>query len=865
MRSRYIFALALLLGCWPNFGSAAQEFRPSGVTEVFESFDPTIMKWYRPQDLYNQYRWSWWRYSNYARDTYQRYVNVGLEGTRWYDLYGNYLTRGWKIYEWTQEQPTSFGSDIFKSSRYQAWFNEVVIGHTSKGQYNLSVTIGDEIRTTLTPMTFSKPAFNGVQIDFLSDKYALTLLSSRVNFPTRGQSVDIPESRMTDYNNLFGFRGTVQVGDFVNVGATYVNSHFSRTSTDLPISGFQEGQLTSVQNQDVIRWVSIRISDDSPADGAAGGVLFSEEIFVNQGNDMEPLVIEPLVEGGLPVRGALAANGTETITLTYTIPDPELRRKISFELVLANDYRVEATSNLQSNAIGEPVFLPVAKAAGNVDDGSNQKLVSFTYGLPTGNEIIGFTVQVQDLKGFTVWGELDINNQWRRFPNVNFERHAPTNNRATAFFLSARKATYPWFGYGELFSVDDDYSTSMFILDRSGDIDYENDKLNLYEFVDDNDDQDRWPDWQRANQPLEGEGLARGGPPAGGVFPGLDENNDFISDLNQNNNLRPDFDEPFWRYDVDPPDFFFGMDMDHNSLIDRFEDDDRPDYPYQTDHRGYNVYVGRRLTPETKVLLGRAQESLWSDDRESKDNYGLLSFDKDYARLGRLQVFNYLRFVEDDIIDDQLIWEHPPGTFGGIQTFQDLLIAQDAMINTAYLRFDYTAITDLNVTNKVKYELHNQRGTNFARSLRAGRVPDELQDASFLGLINKGDYSLWLGDIQVHPKFRSMYRRRTAFIKGEPDINNLTEMGVLTLKTQAMPRLWLELGTELAKFFDFEDDSQDFFGSVVAGQMSMSNDYQGYEVIINLGYQWERRAFKNNESETMTSAFILVLAGMGTE
>ena len=87
-------------------------------------------------------------------------------------MYGKYLTRGWKIYEWTQEVPTSFGSNIFKSGRYANWFNNIVIGQTSKGQYNLAITLGDEIRTTLTPMTISKPAFNGLQVDFRSDKYA---------------------------------------------------------------------------------------------------------------------------------------------------------------------------------------------------------------------------------------------------------------------------------------------------------------------------------------------------------------------------------------------------------------------------------------------------------------------------------------------------------------------------------------------------------------------------------------------------------------------------------------------------------------------------------------------------------------------
>ena len=53
----------------------------------------------------------------------------------------------------------------------------------ARGQYAYAVTVGKEIRTTLTPMTFSKPRFNGVQVDFAADKYAATVLASRITDP----------------------------------------------------------------------------------------------------------------------------------------------------------------------------------------------------------------------------------------------------------------------------------------------------------------------------------------------------------------------------------------------------------------------------------------------------------------------------------------------------------------------------------------------------------------------------------------------------------------------------------------------------------------------------------------------------------
>ena len=36
---------------------------------------------------------------------------------------------------------------------------------------------------------------------------------------------------------------------------------------------------------------------------------------------------------------------------------------------------------------------------------------------------------------------------------------------------------------------------------------------------------------------------------------------------------------PFLRYNVDRPEFLFGIDLNNNGWVDRFENDDLPDYP----------------------------------------------------------------------------------------------------------------------------------------------------------------------------------------------------------------------------------------------------------------------------------------------
>ena len=130
-------AILLLLGCIvlgavaPSVAQRATGFdNPyyTSATEVAPStLVPSVRKWYYPQRLYELYDWRQEEYSNYARNPYQRYNNVFLEGSPFYDLYGNYISQGWQIYDWTEDFPTESGSDIFKSPRFRSWFSNVLI------------------------------------------------------------------------------------------------------------------------------------------------------------------------------------------------------------------------------------------------------------------------------------------------------------------------------------------------------------------------------------------------------------------------------------------------------------------------------------------------------------------------------------------------------------------------------------------------------------------------------------------------------------------------------------------------------------------------------------------------------------------
>ena len=299
------FVLAVLAPCCllllPPFGTAQEygarlgtiqrggqvSFEPQGPGVLFGALDPAKRRWYVPQELYNEYQWRQWEYSNYARQHYERYVSIINEGDSYYDLYGNFVTRGWLLFNNSQAQPQQFGSSVLKGSNFQRWFSGLLVSADAKGQHYYSVTIGDNIRTTLTPMTFSKPRWDGVQFDYAADKYQGTLIYSRLSQP--GGNPDV-ENLATNATSLIGGRGTVQVGDFATLGLTAVNSHQSNTL----ISGFRgnpvTGKLTIDQNQ-TISFIEIVLRDDSPEDQIGGAAFFptGSDIIITYNAEAAPL------------------------------------------------------------------------------------------------------------------------------------------------------------------------------------------------------------------------------------------------------------------------------------------------------------------------------------------------------------------------------------------------------------------------------------------------------------------------------------------------------------------------------------------------------------------------------------------------
>ena len=844
-------------------------FRPRGAGVRTDALDPALRKWYVTQELFPEYQWRHWSTTNYAKQHYKPYY-LGYYGgfsrdfDYFYDSFGNYIGYARLIYEWRQSQPRIFGSAI----RGGTFMGDLEIASDKKGSYRYALSIGRRIYTVLTPLTFSKPAFDGAKLDFLSDPCDATLLFSRITFPFGGYWGS-PLER-TYVNNLVGGRAVVKLTEGVKVGGTYVNAHQVNTSSQ-PFSGNPfVGELTGPQNRD-LRWITIRLSDDSPEDGVGGAAFFFQEVQITRTDGAvirgDDVGLDPVVDGGIERIGFLAADGNEWIKLsydfmvpTYTGPRPYEIRRVRFTLGLASDYRVEIASDLQTDRNNRPVFLIVARAPGNVRDHSNRRLVSFDYGLSTADEVIGVSVEVEDVGGFSVLGELAVSRQYRQWPNKAEKRHHTFTHGGTAGYVNLAYRRYPYLFFGEAFDIGYAYRTASLMADGAGRVDYEDLVGTQYEFVDDNDDLDRYPDWRR---PPTGE-------PDPAVFPGYDENGDFLSDFNQNDNIFrrnqiPDYVEPFLRYGSDRPEYLAGMDMNHNTGVDRFENDRLPDYPYKSDHRGCNVYVSAYLAPDVRVAIGQLRERLVSSGKRAISSYLLFTLDRSPHRLGRIRVFEMVEKVRDHIPDDFLRWEQPSGGEGISREIEDPLAYQDTYANTLFLEWMYRGLI-----HKMKWAIVHQREPQERLRARGART-----HSGFLGIIDKAEYLHNIGSLLLQLRWKSEFLREIPYLRDGERRNQLVETFSCFLRTgysewhkaKVFRKMTLETGVEVTAFNQFREPTppgqyDDHIGTVWLTQWSLSSDFLGYRLITQIGFRLDRRRFEDTPPRMMGTGFCTVIAGI---
>jgi hypothetical protein len=413
--------------------------------------------------------------------------------------------------------------------------------------------------------------------------------------------------------------------------------------------------------------------------------------------------------------------------------------------------------------------------------------------------------------------------------------------------------------------------------------------------VDDNDDQDRFPDWQRIHQ----IGL-RGGEIGGAgadreVFPGLDENNDFVPDFNQNHlpirpNFIPDYEEPFLRYSVDRPEYLFALDLNNNGWGDRFENDDEPDYPYKRGHRGFNTYLGTAITPEARFTAGMERVRRLSTGERNHTAYGLLAFEQSFPLLGTVTLYDLFKVARDDIPDDLIQWvQRRPAVGraslspGFMQEIADPLGMRNAIVNRLWLGFERLRNTGWNAESKMTWQLLRQR--NKAALDRSGG-PVERTTRRF-GLVAKAERPVEIGRIDLRPRLKQeLYMDDTPYLVerfvGAPGAERRDWSGLVSLMARIpfLKRSRIEIGFERFIFRDLladedppfgpadGDPTGDFDETSLGVQLSNTTPYAGYSLMMQVGLRVDRRRIEqfgdDHGIDTNALTFISIQAGLGS-
>ena len=490
---------------------------------------------------------------------------------------------------------------------------------------------------------------------------------------------------------------------------------------------------------------------------------------------------------------------------------------------------------------------------------SGRKVVEFDYGIPTGQVLYGLDWDLS-LKGLKVKGELVANPQYFLFP-VGSNAGKRFDKQALGYFLTAQKEVGPIEIGGEIFNLDPDYSGN-YDSDRGGVAFFSDDcfvcpQMQEMFVMTDNDDNDQWPDEMINELPSAEKSDS-------GIFPGLDENNDLIPDSDQNFNGIPDWTEPILFYDADPPDFIYGIDFNNNGVVDYRENDALPDYPYPRDRRGAHLVA-------TKKGLGRWGKWASVGYYTMKEPAGGSKAKAIYARyehnfvspyLGKIRINEDIKQVKDDIRDDVYVWEDVgftqripspvPHLKGPMieardlnsQVFPpdvDLLNMRNSLVNTLFISSTFRQFSNLNVINSVQWIRNSQAEDEFDDGTQ-----QEAGVLSTLAMVNRLDYTINAGNLNIRPMFKHLFLREySSILEDATDDGSIRSFSIyapiVRTRFDLTAKSNLQLGFQGFPFWrhtylDRKDKSDNFKEWTLVLMMSNRSDHYGYSLASQFGF-----------------------------
>jgi hypothetical protein len=763
---------------------------------------------------------------------------------RW-DRLGNYMGSSYQRVFFLEEGRNSFGTG---TSLIDHRGLQMRIGHYAYKNFHWTVTvggggeIGNAIRTRFTSLTLVNNLMDAARLDldYKNARERATLLYSRggragSNILFSNWSENSGDSEQNSPVLLYGGHWQHNVGDYATFGTTFVNQLMNYTKSRN--SNMFRGDLA--YEMQGAKTIAVIVADDSPRETQHNAKVYSLDVIVEGTKDGQPVQLtsisgqqgfdarlKPVVTGGLALAdGGREAREKQTVVFTFTMPTDITVSSARFVADVADDYRIgirQTHDFLGASSSGtltptemtwpapftpgeagsrrpfkwyieadEVPYFTVARSEGVGPQGANRKVVSFDYGMPTGQTLASFNWHA-DLVGLALSGEFAHNLQNYLYP-LGADAGKRSTKGAVAYWLKGDKDLPAGLQFGaELYRLEPNYSGGYdsfrgglpFHLDRQTSPGQKPTGLTQeYGLVEDNDDADAFPDDHSAEVPTNTADLYPGWPNAY-TYPGLDENADSIIDPDRNENFIPDWEEPFTTYESDPPNFVYGIDFNNNEIPDFRENDDLPDYPYKRDSKGRHFLL-------SYTHLGKLGKTLTLGHYTNKEIAGsgkatslYLRYHNEFQKsgVGEFQIDYDLKKVKDNVSDHSYIFIIPPDDLTIIPWLNktdgppelaglyrpatpDPLTMRNSLVQTLYLNTQYRWRRNTNLNNGLLW-------------LRNSQAEVELDDGTGLlqpkdvrsrfTMINKIDYTWTRGTWSVQPKFKHRLIRESVDSEDEP-------------------------------------------------------------------------------------------------
>jgi len=576
----------------------------------------------------------------------------------------------------------------------------------------------------------------------------------------------------------------------------------------------------------------------------------------------------------------------------------------------------------------DEMYYTVLRAEDIPAAGDGPKVVRFRHGIPTAQTFYGLNANLLT-KRFHLSGEFVLNPQDFKFPTEK-GKHRRKTAKAGFLTLLGKMGNKGNIG-AEIFRIEPTYGgwydsqrgglvLHTDVRESAGGVENATGAMTQeFRVYDDNDDHDNWPDDYPGSSDLLY--MAKGAfdrptypssRPEGGVYPGLDMNGDLILDYDRNRNSVEDYLEPFYGYDVDPPEFVYGIDLNNNLVPDFRENDDEPDYPYRRDQQGTHLFydLTRRPWWLSTMRIGRYRSEEIAGGREMKVLYARMGLRSESAKFW-LSFDEDIKRVRDDIPDDvyRVVTVFDPrgtGTRDAVAINQkyneprhppppDFLPMRNSLVNTVNLDSRWMPGGEVQIANSFKYvlnrkyddedgdgsplqeedTLHNFSMVNKASYTRQ-ILPKLIVTARLKHLLAKwgeGSYvpvdtfKTFVYEEEVEAEDGTSRVDTVAALEGEASWSLV--MPELIVSYALTPRTRIEFGQHglflpflQGRYIDREIPANSYEQRVSLLQLSMEGAYGGYRMVSSVGLKWENVELNKRalgEDVDFTSFFVDVI------